>query len=329
MNEILTNMNSRSPRRKFVFFCCVTLLELINKKTFGVNKDSPQGQESKRFSLFYKFKKGKALSGHVISVHQASSEIACTQKCLSNPKCASFNFEIQQSRALSTCELNAVSSTSPNNKLNSRSGFAYYEPLTPRETPKQQTTAFPPTTSKLMMAASTTQDTQEASPTRDQATAPASRVPSTQPTTKAAPVSNCGQEWHTYRSGCLRLFKEHKNRVDANQYCATFITHGKGNGRLISIFSQDENDRIGNLTSSESFSQGEYYIGLNNLQGTGTYKWADGTAAPFTNWNTGHPRGGKAVVMKMNGNSDNGKWETRNHNDALRFICECPEGPCA
>ena len=51
-------MNSRSPRRKFVFFCCVTLLELINKKTFGVNKDSPQGQESKRFSLFYKVKEG-------------------------------------------------------------------------------------------------------------------------------------------------------------------------------------------------------------------------------------------------------------------------------
>ena len=130
---------------------------------------------------------GKALSGHVISVHQASSEIACTHKCLSNPECASFNFEIQQSRSLSTCELNAVSRTSPYNELNSPSGFAYYEPLTPREMPKQQTTAFSPTTSKLMMAASTTQGTQEASPTRDQATTPASRVPSTQPTTTAAP----------------------------------------------------------------------------------------------------------------------------------------------
>ena len=129
---------------------------------------------------------GKALSGHVISVHQASSEIACTHKCLSNPKCASFNFEIQQSRSLSTCELNAVSSTSPNNKLNSRSGFAYYEPLTLRERPKQQTTAFSPTTRNLIMAASTTQGTQEVSPTRDQATTPASRVPSTQPATAAS-----------------------------------------------------------------------------------------------------------------------------------------------
>ena len=55
MNEILT-MNSRSPRRKFVFFCCVTLLKLIDKKTFGINMDSPQGRESKRISLFYKLK---------------------------------------------------------------------------------------------------------------------------------------------------------------------------------------------------------------------------------------------------------------------------------
>ena len=69
-------------------------------------------------------------------------------------------------------------------------------------------------------------------------------------------VSNCGQHWHAYRSGCLRLFEEHKNWVAANQHCATFNTPGKGNGRLISISSQDENNRIGNLRSSEGFSLG-------------------------------------------------------------------------
>ena len=130
---------------------------------------------------------GKALSGHVISVHQASSEIACTHKCLSNPKCASFNFEIQQSRSFSTCELNAVSGTSPYNELKSRHGFAYYEPLTPRERPKQQITVFSPTTSNLITEETTTQSTQEVGPTQDQATTPASRVRSTHPTTTAAP----------------------------------------------------------------------------------------------------------------------------------------------
>ena len=69
-------------------------------------------------------------------------------------------------------------------------------------------------------------------------------------------VNNCGQQWHTYRSGCLRLFEDHKNRVDANQHCATFKTSGGGNGRLISIFSQGDNNRIGNLRSSKGFSQG-------------------------------------------------------------------------
>ncbi|XP_074610058.1 uncharacterized protein LOC141864228 isoform X2 [Acropora palmata] len=306
-----------------VFLLLVGVLEFLSKNpSFGTEINN------KCSALFQKVK-GKALSGHVISVHQASSEIACTHKCLSNPECASFNFEIQQSRSLSTCELNAVSRMSPNNKLNSRSGFAYYEPLTPRERPKQQTTAFSPTTRNLIMAASTTQGTQEVSPTQDQATTPASRVPSTQPTTTAAPVSNCGQQWHAYRSGCLRLFEDHKKRVDANQHCATFKVQGGGNGRLISIFSQDDNNRIGNLRPSEGFPQGEYYIGLNNLQGTGTYKWADGTVAPFTNWDAGYPKGGKAVVMKMNGNSDDGKWQTKNMNSAMRFICECPDGPCA
>ncbi|XP_015771804.1 PREDICTED: C-type lectin mannose-binding isoform-like [Acropora digitifera] len=140
-------------------------------------------------------------------------------------------------------------------------------------------------------------------------------------------VSNCGQRWHTFRSGCLRLFEDLKKWVDANQHCATFKVQGGGNGRLISIFSQDDNNQIVDLRSSQGFSQGEYYIGLNKLQGT--YKWADGTAASFTNWNTGFPKGAKGVVIKMNGDSDNGKWQTRNYHDTLRFICECPEGPCA
>ena len=129
---------------------------------------------------------GETLSGHVISVHQTSGEIHCTRKCLSNPKCASFNFEIQQSRPLSTCELNAVSRTS-DNKLESRHGFAYYEPLTPRERPKQEITDFSPTTSNLITEAATSQGTQKVSPTQDEAAIPLSRVPSTQPATTAAP----------------------------------------------------------------------------------------------------------------------------------------------
>ena len=130
---------------------------------------------------------GKALTGHVISVHQASSEIDCTRKCLSNPKCVSFNFEIPQSRFLSICELNNVSMTSSNNKLKRNDSFAYYEPITPMERPKQEISAFCPTTSNIITDAATTQGTEEVSPTQDQAETPSSTVSSTQAATTAAP----------------------------------------------------------------------------------------------------------------------------------------------
>ena len=91
---------------------------------------------------------GNALTGHTISVHQTRSELDCSHKCLSNPKCASFNFEIQQSRSLSACELNNVSRISSNDKLKRNDSFAYYEPITSMERPTQEITAFTPTRSK-------------------------------------------------------------------------------------------------------------------------------------------------------------------------------------
>ena len=130
---------------------------------------------------------GVALTGHIISVHQTRTELDCSHKCLLNPKCASFNFEIQQSRSLSICELNNVSRTSFNKKLKRRDSFAYYEPLTPRQRPKQEIAAFYPTRSILITEAATTEDTQEISTFQDIAATPASSVSFTQPATRAAP----------------------------------------------------------------------------------------------------------------------------------------------
>ena len=93
----------------------------------------------------------------------------------------------QQSRSLSICELNNASRASSNNKYKRNDSFAYYEPITPRERPKQEIAAFCPTTSNIITDAVTTQGTKEVSPTQDEAATPPSRVPSTQPATTAAP----------------------------------------------------------------------------------------------------------------------------------------------
>ena len=130
---------------------------------------------------------GVALTGHINSVHQTRTELDCSHKCLSNPKCASFNFEIQESRSLSICELNNVSRMSSNNKLKRRGSFAYYEPLTPRQRPRQEIAAFCLTTSNLITEAATTEGTQEVGTSQDIAATPAGSVPSAQPATRAEP----------------------------------------------------------------------------------------------------------------------------------------------
>ena len=130
---------------------------------------------------------GEVLTGHIISVHQTRNELDCSHKCLLNSKCASFNFEIQQSRFLSICELNNASSISSNNKLKRKDSFAYYELLIPKERPKQQITGFYPTTSNIITKTTTTRGTQEVSTSQYQATTLASRVPSTLRAKAAAP----------------------------------------------------------------------------------------------------------------------------------------------
>ena len=82
--------------------------------------------------------------------------------------------------------------------------------------------------------------------------------------------------------------------------------------------------------------EGDYFIGLNDKQTEGTYMWVQGTeATSFTNWLSSFPKSGNAesnrdcVIMSLNTNSDDGKWNTNQCNTKSQFICECADGPCA
>ena len=60
-------------------------------------------------------------------------------------------------------------------------------------------------------------------------------------------------------------------------------------------------------------------------------------ATSFTNWLSSFPKPGNpesnrdCVVISLNTNSDNGKWNTHQCNlrPKVRFVYECPDGPCA
>ncbi|XP_029204848.2 C-type lectin domain family 4 member D-like [Acropora millepora] len=293
MNEILT-MNSRSPRMKFVsiFLCCVTLLELIDKQTFGANTDSPQGHESRRSSLFYKVKEGEALTGHIISLHQTRSELDCAHKCLLNSKCASLNFEFQSSRTLSTCETNGMLRTSSTIKLQSRDGFAYYEPIAKLIQEKEIDTSQSPIQQVIV----------------------------------------CAPDWHKCNAVCVRFFDVTKTRSEAKNHCEQFRTSAGVKGSLVKIGNQGDNRRIVNIRlSTPSIPQGEYFIGLDDKAVEGEYKWTDGTRATYKNFlrqDLSSDQNRDCVLMRLNhGDSDNGKWETKECNNKLRFICQCP-GEC-
>lgn len=97
---------------------------------------------------------------------------------------------------------------------------------------------------------------------------------------------DCGQNWHQYKTGCIRLFLEHKSREDARSYCLSFQTQCIGSkGNLIKILSTSNNDRVVSLATE----QGEYFIGLTDWKTEGVYKWAGGDQATYFNWNSGYP----------------------------------------
>lgn len=62
-------------------------------------------------------------------------------------------------------------------------------------------------------------------------------------------VIDCGEAWHQYRTGCVRLFDDHKTRQQARTYCQGFQTSNSVQGNLVNILSQADNDRIVSLAS--------------------------------------------------------------------------------
>ena len=103
-----------------------------------------------------------------------------------------------------------MSRISSNNKLKRNDSFAYYEPITSLERPKQEIAAFCPTSSNIITEASTAHDTQEVSTTQDQlymqAVTPASSIPSTQSATTAAPGKWFAESKGTH-SNCAGVIK--------------------------------------------------------------------------------------------------------------------------
>uniref|UniRef100_A0A668AHN7 C-type lectin domain-containing protein n=1 Tax=Myripristis murdjan TaxID=586833 RepID=A0A668AHN7_9TELE len=101
------------------------------------------------------------------------------------------------------------------------------------------------------------------------------------------------------------LVREHKNWTEAQSHCRQNYTD------LASVRNQSENEEIFSLVSDHEEA---VWIGLFR----DGWKWSDGSAMSFNNWNTERPDG----INKHNCvATTNGKWKTSRCNDRKYFVC--------
>ena len=122
---------------------------------------------------------------------------------------------------------------------------------------------------------------------------------------------------------CYMLFSTARTYAEARSVCA-----GLGGGALLaSVQTGAENQVITSL-----IGQGDAFLGGNDMQVEGTFRWEDGTAVVLTNWNTGEPNNGQGLVEEdcivIHGMLA-GKWDDRpcavasgQVPGAYPFVCE-------
>ena len=71
------------------------------------------------------FKIGYVLDDHVISKSHVTSRIDCSFDCLSDQRCASYNFE-EGDKPNHECELNSESKETKSSYLIRKQGYSYY-----------------------------------------------------------------------------------------------------------------------------------------------------------------------------------------------------------
>ena len=125
-----------------------------------------------------------------------------------------------------------------------------------------------------------------------------------------------GDGWSSYNGHCYKWFAGTKNWSDARTHCQTF------GGDLASVADAAENSFVHSLADDSTAS----WTGFNDQASEGSWKWSDGTAVTYTNWNGGEPNNsGNEDCMhlyKYAGQSSSGRWNDANCGSGYPYTCE-------
>ncbi|XP_035678932.1 uncharacterized protein LOC118417473 [Branchiostoma floridae] len=128
----------------------------------------------------------------------------------------------------------------------------------------------------------------------------------------------CPTGYSLHGSFCYKAFDELKTNNGARQVCS------EDSGRLAII-----KDNITNTFLARLISQDNYYIGLNDLNVEGQFRWEDGTVynndTDFSNWSPGEPdNSGNQDCVKLSGD---GLWGDKDCTIKRKFICQINLAP--
>ncbi|XP_043213020.1 lectin BRA-3-like [Amphibalanus amphitrite] len=122
----------------------------------------------------------------------------------------------------------------------------------------------------------------------------------------------CPDDWLEFNGSCYYGSNSNFSWHGARQICEEM----QWGAHLTSIATEDENAFI-----NSQFGHLQPWIGLNDMDTEGDWKWANGESLVYTNWDAGQPDNTDcdcAYIWKTEG----GTWDDTYCNVAFHFVCE-------
>jgi len=136
-------------------------------------------------------------------------------------------------------------------------------------------------------------------------------------TTPVTTTTACVDDWEAYDDHCYYWSTNTKTWNEAEAFCQ------QENGHLASITSEAINQYVREGMNSRDL--GNTWIGGNDIDEEGAWKWTDGSPFDFTYWNSGEPNnsGGDEDCMHATGieHEVGETWNDRICSDSLSFLC--------
>ncbi|XP_065683392.1 uncharacterized protein LOC100215503 isoform X1 [Hydra vulgaris] len=128
----------------------------------------------------------------------------------------------------------------------------------------------------------------------------------------------CGIGWKNdvKSNNCYKISNQKTTWDSANSACL-----GEG-GELLSIVSPDELLYVKKMLQSLSGKSDFYWVGLNDLDSKGIYKWSDQSPTPLVNWYSSYPKNGNLKAKCVLIRSADGFWVNEDCYSYNAFICK-------